>query len=422
MPKPIPHVALIIETSLAHGRGILSGISQYLTAHHPWSIYVDQRKLSDPPPTWLEGWDGHGVIMRAQTKKILEVVTRLGVPAVDTLNHLRGLEVPAVISDHQAVARLAVQHLLDRQFRHFAFVGVDRALWSANRRDAVCEELRAAGHVCHVYSPLSRRHFMDGWEGGQQDLAEWLGGLPKPLGVIAAHDLRALCVLDACRRDGLHVPEQVAVIGVDNDEVLCNLGDPPLSSVKLDVELIGYEAAALLEHLMKGKKPPRKPIMIAPQGVVTRRSTDTVAIEDPMIAKAMRFIQQNACGAIGVEQVAAHCGVSRRHIERNFTKFLGSSPNEHITRAKLARAKQLLSETDYSLDLVAEKSGLTHAAYLSVLFKKHVGQTPGEFRRTAANGGSRFSADRQASKKPNGVDAHRLLAVPNGARPAGRPL
>jgi LacI family transcriptional regulator len=321
------------------------------------------------------------------------------VPAVDTLNHLRGLDVPSVISDHRAIARLAVEHLCERQFRHFAFVGVDRAVWSADRRDAVVEELRASGHVCHVYSPLSRRHFLEGWEGGQQDLAEWLRGLPKPIGVIAAHDLRALCVLDACRRDGLPVPEQVAVIGVDNDEVLCNLGDPPLSSVRLDVELIGYEAAGLLEHLMKGKKAPAKPIMIAPQGVVTRRSTDTVAIEDALIAKAMRFIQQNACGSVGVDQVAAHCGVSRRHIERNFTKFLGSSPNEHIVRAKLARAKQLLSETDYSLDLVAEKSGFTHAAYLSVLFKKHLGQTPGEFRRTVCNGGSRFSADRHSAKK-----------------------
>jgi LacI family transcriptional regulator len=399
MAKQIPHVALIIETSLAHGRGILSGISQYLTAHEPWSIYVDQRKLNDPPPTWLQDWNGHGVIMRAQTKKIAEMVARLGVPAVDTLNHLRDLDVPAVLPDHRAVAKAAVEHLLERQFRHFAFVGVDRAAWSADRRDAVCEILSMLGHICHVYSPVSRRRFLESWEGGQQDLAEWLSSLPKPLGVIAAHDLRALCVLDACRRHGLAVPEQVAVIGVDNDEVLCNLGDPPLSSVKLDVELIGYESAALLEHLMKGKKAPKKPVMIPPRGIVTRRSTDTVAIEDPLVAKAMRYIQQNACNAIGVDQVAAHCGVSRRHIERNFNKFLGSSPNEHLIRAKLARAKQLLSETDYPLDLIAEKCGLTHAAYLNVLFKKHVGITPGEFRRGLDNGGGKFSADRPVSRK-----------------------
>jgi DNA-binding LacI/PurR family transcriptional regulator len=134
MAITVPHVALIVETSLAHGRGILSGISQYLTAHGPWSMYVDQRKLNDAPPSWLEDWNGHGVIMRAQTRKIAEVVARLGVPAVDTLNHLRDLNVPAVLPDHRAVAKVAVEHLLERQFRHFAFVGVDRAACSV--RDA----------------------------------------------------------------------------------------------------------------------------------------------------------------------------------------------------------------------------------------------------------------------------------------------
>lgn len=396
MPKAVPHVALIIETSLAHGRGILRGISQYLTAHQPWSMYVDQRKLNDPPPTWLEDWDGHGVIMRAQTKSILDVVTRLGVPAVDTLHHFRDLQVPAVVSDPLVVAKLAVEHLLDRQFRHFAFVGVERAEWSANRRDAVCETLREAGQICHIYSPVSRRRFADSWEGGQQDLAEWLADLPKPVGVIATHDLRALCVLDACRRHGLSVPEQVAVIGVDDDDVLCDLGDPPLSSVQLDVERIGFEAAGLLDHLMKGKKPPTKPITIPPRGVVTRRSTDTVAIAEPTIAKAMQYIREHACNSINVDKVADHCGVSRRHIERNFIKFLHSSPNEQIARAKLTRAKQLLAETDYPLDVVAERCGFTHAAYLNVFFKKHSGQTPGEFRTSVTKKGARVTGKRPA--------------------------
>ena len=193
MQKKIRHVALLVETSLGHGRGILSGISQYLISHEHWSVYVDQRKLNDPPPSWLKDWNGHGVIMRAQTKKISQIVADLGVPAVDTLNHLRGLNVPAVIPDHHAVAHMAVDHLVERQFRNFAFVGVERALWSTKRRDAVVEALRASGHLCHVYSPVSRQRFSEGWEGGQQDLAEWLADLPKPLGVIAAHDLRALC-------------------------------------------------------------------------------------------------------------------------------------------------------------------------------------------------------------------------------------
>ena len=387
MRKTMPHVALIVETSMAYGRGILSGISKYMATHEPWSIYVDQRGLSDPPPTWLSDWTGNGVIMRAQTKRIAQAVAALKVPAVDTQHQLQNLNVPAVVSDHQAVAQMAADHFFERHFRHFAFVGVERALWSKIRRSAFVDILQRAGHTCHVYSPISRRRFLESWEGGQQDLAEWLQDLPKPLGVFAAHDLRGLCVLDACRRIGILVPEQVAVIGVDNDETLCNLADPPLSSIKINFELIGYEAAALLDALMKKKKPPKKPIAVSPLSVVTRRSTDIVAIDDALTAQAVRFIRQHACDGISVAEVAQHCAVSRRVVERSFAHFLGTSPHEQIVRAKLSRVKQLLAETDYSLDTIASKSGLSHAAYLSVLFKKEVGRTPGEYRRDVTQHG-----------------------------------
>lgn len=383
MTPLIPHVALIVETSLAHGRGILSGIAKYVATHSPWSIYVDQRGIDDPPPGWLKDWEGHGIIMRAQTRSIAKVAANLNVPVVDTLHQLPDLQVPTVISDHVQVARAAAEHLLEREFTHFAFVGVDRAHWSKVRRQAFVDVLRESGSPCHVYSPTSRQRLMESWEGGQYDLADWLQELPKPVGVFAAHDLRALCVLDACRRKNISVPEQVAVIGVDNDETLCNLGDPPLSSVRLDLEGIGFKAAEVLDQLMQGKKVPAKPVMFKPFGVAARRSTDIVAIGDPLTAQAVRYIRQQACSGVTVGDIAAHCRVSRRVLERSFSKFLGTSPNEQIVRAKLSHAKQLLTETDLSLEAIASKCGLTHAAYLSVLFKKEIGQTPGEFRRKA---------------------------------------
>jgi LacI family transcriptional regulator len=382
------HVALIVETSMSYGRGILAGVANYMAAHSPWSIYVDQRGLSEPPPTWLDDWNGHGIIMRAQTRRIAQAVEDLGVPAVDTQHQIQGLHVPAVIADHEAIAQMAANHLLDRHFSHFAFVGVERALWSKMRRNAFAEYLREKSLVCHVYSPISRRRYTESWEGGQQDLAEWLQDLPKPLGVFAAHDLRGLCVLDACRRIGLLVPEQVAVIGVDNDEALCKLADPPLSSVKIDFEYIGYESAALLDRLMQGKKVPKTPLAVKPQGVVTRRSTDVIAISDAITAQAMRYIHQRAGDRLSVQDIADHCAVSRRVIERSFAQFLGSSPHDQIMRARVARVKQLLVETDYSLDTIAIKSGLSHAAYLSVLFKREVGETPGRFRLAAASNGN----------------------------------
>ncbi|MCC7086614.1 MAG: DNA-binding transcriptional regulator [Pirellulales bacterium] len=385
MVDNVPHVALIIETSMAYGRGLLKGVSQYVTENGYWSTYIDQRSLNDPPPTWLQNWNGNGVIMRAQTRRIIQVVASLKVPAIDTLHHYAELGVPLVIPDHQAIAATAAEHLLDRSFRHFAFVGVERAHWSKSRRDAFVAVLRRAGFPCQVYSPLSRRRFLESWEGGQQDLTEWLCDLPKPVGIVAAHDLRALCVLDACRRGGIVVPEQAAIIGVDNDEPLCMHGNPPLSSVVIDHNLIGYQAAALLDRMMQGKKCSTRPIQIRPRGVVTRRSSDVVAIEDALTAKAVRYIRQCACDGINVDDVAQHCGVSRRTLERSFGLFLGFSPHDQIVRTKVTRAKELLADTDYPLDTVAAKSGLSQAAYLNVLFKREVGMTPGEYRKSLAN-------------------------------------
>ncbi|MCA9241020.1 MAG: DNA-binding transcriptional regulator [Planctomycetales bacterium] len=382
----IPQVALIIETSMAYGRGLLRGVSQYMTEHNYWSTYIDQRSLNDPPPAWLAGWKGNGVIVRAQTRRMANVVAKLKCPAIDTLHHYDNLDIPLVIPDHYAIAETAAQHFLERHFRHFAFVGVERAHWSKERRDALVDVLRKAGFPCHVYSPLSRRRFNESWEGGQKDLTEWLLELPKPLGVMTAHDLRALCVLDACRRGGLNVPEQVAVIGVDNDEPLCMHGNPPLSSVVVDHNLIGYRAAELLDRMMKKKKRFTRPIKIKPQGVITRRSTEVVAIEDMLTAKAVRYIRENACEGIDVNDVAKHCGVSRRTMERSFANFLDMSPHDQIIRTKIARAKELLVESEYPLDTIAVKCGLSQAAYLNVLFKREVGVTPGQFRQTVANG------------------------------------
>jgi len=181
------------------------------------------------------------------------------------------------------------------------------------------------------------------------------------------------------------VPEQAAIIGVDNDEPLCMHGNPPLSSVVIDHNLIGYQAAALLDRMMQGKKYSAKPVQIKPRGVITRRSTDVVAIEDALAAKAVRFIRRFACEGISVDDVAQHCGVSRRTLERTFGLFLGFSPHDQIVRTKVTRAKELLAETEYPLDTVAAKSGLSQAAYLNVLFKREVGMTPGDYRRTLAN-------------------------------------
>jgi LacI family transcriptional regulator, galactose operon repressor len=376
-----PHVALIIETAKGYGRGLLRGIARYVRTHKQWSIYVDERSAHEDPPSWLRNWDGDGVIVRASTRTLASEVAKLKVPVVHALRQFEEDNLPAVYSDPDAISRMVAARLIERQFRNFAFVGVEGAYWSTQRSEALVEALASAGLDCQVYAPLSRKRFSKSWEGGQDDLCEWIHALPKPVGIMAAHDLRALCVLDACRRVNAAVPEQVAVVGVDNDEVLCELADPPLTSVAHQLDIIGYEAAGLLDRMMDGGTAPEAPLLLEPQGLISRRSTDIVAIEDPVIASAIRFVREHACDGINVQQICDHVGVSRRLLERGFNHYFHRSPHEQVLQVQIEHVKRRLAETEETLDVIAADAGFSRAAYLSVVFKQQTGQTPGEFRR-----------------------------------------
>ena len=296
---------------------------------------------------------------------------------------------PSIHTDDRATAHLAAEHLLERGFRHYGFCGFDGADYSDTRRDAFADRIATAGFRCHVFAdpirPL-KASTLEYEEHGlkYEDLvARWLKELPKPIGLMACNDIRGQQVLNACRAVGVMVPDEVAVIGVDNDEVLCELSDPPLSSVAPNTERIGYEAAVLLDRMMSGQKTSREPVFVIPSGIVTRLSTEVLAIEDRHIATAARFIRERACEGIDVSDVLRAVPLSRSTLERRFDKALGRSPKEEILRVRLNRAKQLLTETDFPLAVVAGKVGLEHPEYFSVIFKKKVNMTPAEFRSQA---------------------------------------
>jgi len=381
MPHLAPQVAIFIETSKTFGRGILKGISTYSRTHGPWSIFIDEWGPATSLPDWVMNWEGDGIIARVRSQQMAERLQQSGVPIVDTLHQVSGLNQPGVYSDDIAIAELAFEHLLDRHLRHFAFVGVERSNWSHRRRDAFAAIAHRNGHECELYAPLSRRRFVESWNGGQEDLGDWLESLPKPVGLMAAHDLRALCVLDACRRRKIAVPEQVAVVGVDNDDVFCEVIDPNLTSISHQAEKIGYEAAALLDCLMKGQAVPSSPLMLPPRNLVPRRSTDIIAVDDLAIASAMEFIRRNACTEINVALISQHVNLSRRSLERRFMKFVGKTPHQLIAEERLRRAKQLLIDTDFTLEKIAAMAGFSSAAYLSVIIKENEDCTPTEFRR-----------------------------------------
>ena len=373
-------VALLIETSKTYGRGLLRGISRYVHTHRPWSIFLEERGLDDPLPPWFRGWRGDGIILRSATIGVARAVRRRRVPAV-YLGELRDTGLPMLHSDDRAIARQAAEHLLERGFELFAYVGLHGVVWSDERLKHFTDRLREAGHDCDVYEFRPADAEQRAWLSREKELSQWLRSLPKPAALMACYDVMGVRVLDACREARIAVPEQLAVIGADNDPLLCTLATPPLTSVAHNLDRIGYEAAALLDRLMDGGNPPEDVSLIDPSGVVRRQSTDVLAIPDEKVAAALRYIREHACDGIDVDDVVHRVGMHRATLKRRFEKLLGRSPKAEIMRLQLDRVKQLLRETDFTLRRIADLAGFQHAEYMSVLFKRKEGKTPGEYRR-----------------------------------------
>jgi LacI family transcriptional regulator len=378
-----PRVALIVETSLAPGREILMGVARYLREHAPWGTFLEPRSLEEVVPSWLSTWNGQGIIARVQNRQIADAVIAAGIPAVDVLGVVQDTGLPLVHTDDARISALAAEHLLERGFRHLAFFNRPGERWSERRRDAFVGYVEGRAHSCVVFDAPRHLHHTKRWEEYADDLARWIADLPKPAGLMLCSDQIGPIALEACRRAGASVPDEVAVIGVDNDEPLCEVAAPGLSSVRPDHERVGYEAAALLDRMIKGQPAPVMPIYVPPRGVVIRRSSDVTALEDREAAAAIRVIRERACDAAGltIDDVAAEVAVSRSVLQRRFKRAVGRTLHEEMLRVRLARARELLAETDLPIATVAEKSGFHHQEYLGVVFRQRVGTTPAKFRR-----------------------------------------
>ena len=370
------NVALIVETSVVYGREILKGVSRHRAVHGGWSVFLDERELDAPPPEWLLDWGGDGVILRSTTPELADRLRSRGLAVVDLNDRHGDLGLPRIVSDMTAIGRLAADHLLRRGYSRVAYCGFEGEAWCDARLAGVCERVEP----CAVFRTPWRSLRERAWQEERDAIGAWLRALPKPLGVVACNDVRGHRVLDACRTSGFGVPEEIAVIGVDNAETFCALCDPPLSSVVPDAAGIGYAAAALLDRLMRGEGAPEGTILLPPKGVATRQSTDSIAISDPVVARCVRFIRENGHRLIGVDDVLARSGVSRSTLERRFRAALDRSPHDEIGRARMKRVKTLLRETDWPLARIAEATGFDHPEYMMVRFKQETGRTPTEWR------------------------------------------
>ena len=378
-------VVVLVNLSRRYDRRVVQGVATYVRQRGTWDLCVEEHPLYKLAS--LHQWDGDGIIAGFDDRKVATAVNGLKT-AVVGIRGGRGWydpasRIPYFTTDNEAIGRLAAEHLLECGFSRLAFYGHRRTRlyeWSQRRCEAFQERARAAGVPCHVH--LDHRSDAHNWARLQQELSAWLASLEKPIGLMACTDIRARQVLEACRTIGARVPDDVAVLGVDNDEMMCEFTAPPLSSIEQGSRRIGYEAAAMLDRLMAGKRPAKLAHVIPPECLIVRQSTNVLACDDADLALALRFVREHACDPIRVADVLDTVRVSRSTLEKKFQAALGRTVHAEIQHVQVERAKDLLVRTNLLIKQVARRSGFKYVQYMTEVFRQHVGQSPAKYRKS----------------------------------------
>ncbi|OGV69250.1 MAG: hypothetical protein A2283_03555 [Lentisphaerae bacterium RIFOXYA12_FULL_48_11] len=389
MLKKIPQVAVLLPTSVKVSRDMRRGILQYVYRHGPWGLHIIEGRNGEQKLVRMKEWGCTGIIGRLYTPELVRIAGRADVPQVlvdpekvfQHSGHQLALH-SIVRSDTVAVGRMAAEYFLNRKFIHYAYVGEVRGFgWSVKRGEAFAAVVRKAGFDCHIYGALSREEQKDA--GRERDrLCAWLRGLPKPVALLAAMDNRGRQIMDACAWAGIGVPRDIAVLGVDNDEDLCETTNPPMSSILLDAERASYEAAQYLDDLMRHATRKRKVIIYGPERVVSRRSTEATQIADIVVVRALEFITLNACSGINVPDVVRHVKASRRLTEIRFREALGHTILEEILRVRMERVCTLLKETNLPIGEITGICGFESESHLGVVFRRRFGSTMRDYRKS----------------------------------------
>lgn len=384
--RKTPRVAVLIETSLEIPRTFLVGILRYARIYGPWEIDVVKGAAKEQRVPDRCYWKGNGIIGRVPTRRVANDIVASKLPAVviDLTDEYLKSSHPLsryhhLYCDGEDIGQTAADYFMNGPFEHFAFVGeVNGVNWSRYREDAFRRRLEEFGRSCYVY-PLPEKSKRD-WAAENKLMASWIKKLPKPLAVFAANDMRARNVITACQSASVPVPYQVAVLGVNNEQLMCETIPPTLSSIAMDSENGGFNAARMLDQLMRGEKPERRSIVFGATGVVARNSTESIHISDKDVVKAMEFIRINAGTNIQVADVARHLGVTRQWAERLFKRERGHSIKEEIQEVRMRTIRSLVAETTMPLQDIARRCGFESIHHLGDIFKKACGITMSEYR------------------------------------------
>jgi LacI family transcriptional regulator len=371
----------------------VEGVVDYSKAGANWTFTTSPAWSGGFPETFamsmksLRGWHGDGAIAVITREQDAEVARDLGFPVVNLAGTMKDrCGVARVMVDHEEIGRVAARHFLAKGFRRFAYYGAGDTYYGELRQTGFSNVLREAGYdLDHVFHAPARTDPDMPWIETLDQLGEWLSGLPKPIAVLAVNDYRACLVVEQCERMAIRIPQQVALLGVDDDNVICEHCHPPLSSVSRNGRQVGYQAAALLDRLIRKETPPEDEILVAPGTVVQRDSTDVMATEHPHVAAAVQLIHDNLGRSFGVNNLLRELGVSRRFLERHFRQELGCSPHEYLTQQRIEKAKRLIEHrSDLSIQEIATACGQSDPRNFRRSFQRLTGLLPSEFRERVA--------------------------------------
>ena len=379
--KRVKHIALALPLDVVFVERLLPGILEFARDQGGWVFTRIPERLS-PSFEWLRNWEGDGAFVLLGNETDVKVARALPMPIVNVGGYVQDVRVPTVMLDQQMVGRLAAEHLLSRRFRRFGYYGVRELWYSEQRRIGFETALHAAGYRCSSIESTNLIRSPWVWRRVGGELARWLRSLQAPVGIMASWDLRAQILSEACAMIGLRVPEDVAIVGVDNDPIACEFCIPQLSSVSRNDRELGWQAAKLLSQLLEGKRSSKLPILIPPDRVVARRSTDTLVIEDAEVAGVVQKIRDHLNEVFGVERILGLSPLSRRQLEQRFRRSVGSSPYAFLNELRVERAKLLLAEPQKrTLTAVASECGFSELRRFRMVFRRLTKVSPAEYRR-----------------------------------------
>ncbi len=371
-------IVLLVESSREFGRQLIIGVARYSRIHGPWTFYKEPIDLKSTIPS-LTRWRPDGLIIRDSL--ITEELIKLKIPtilAIHCSSHSHDL--PVIRTDSSSIAEMASQHLIEKGLKNFAFCGFKNYDWSEQRGLYFRKFNEEAGYGTHVYFPPSCIQYNE-WEYEQKYISKWVNELPKPVGIFACNDDRGQHILEVCKESNIKVPEDVAVVGVDNDPIICDISDPPLTSIALNIESAGYEAAKLIDNMIEGREILDNQILVTPSFLVQRQSSDILAVDDADVAQAIQFIINNAKNKILVEDVVRTTGISKRTLERKFKQTIHRSIYNQIQFVRIDLLSKLLVETDLSISKITSLFDFTDMEHISRYFKREKGVGLREFRK-----------------------------------------